>query len=468
MKRKLTVGMMLFVMCVGVFAGWKETSGGMAQQTSVPVKTKLVWQSDSCFKRHEAYFNRVLEEKNLPYELEIVTEDTKTTEQQADLKTVLWTWKDTYDMTEEIKQGEFLALDSYLDSEEGQVIRQSLPENIWKTYQVGGNAYTVLTTGFVPKQTVYIWDRELAEKYDVHPETWNERIWEYADELKKVQEGEADREAFTVIEGLERYGECLKGLTPVLGDCYPVYINEHAKDGKAGLLYEMPEYQEYEAGIKKLKETGVYQPNVVTESAQKESFLKVFTDFTTADGYAAYYESEGFWETHAWKELYQEPLWRLSVCAVETGIAADSDHPDEAFSFLCLLYEDKDLVNALTWGEEGRDYRLSGNTAEDVMNGTYLPARYTGNHLIAHAEVGQDENKEELYPKLLARCRNSRINGFDFSGKACEQELNALYQAYEECQASDFDREDRIEKCREAGADKILEEWNRQYLEWNK
>ena len=74
----------------------------------------------------------------------------------------------------------------------------------------------------MPKQTVYIWDRELAEKYDVHPETWNERIWEYADELKKVQEGEADREAFTVIEGLERYGECLKGLTPVLGDCYPV------------------------------------------------------------------------------------------------------------------------------------------------------------------------------------------------------------------------------------------------------
>ena len=81
----------------------------------------------------------------------------------------------------------------------------------------------------------------------------------------------------------------------------------------------MPEYQEYEAGIKKLKETGVYQPNVVTESAQKESFLKVFTDFTTADGYAAYYESEGFWETHTWKELYQEPLWRLSVCAVETA-----------------------------------------------------------------------------------------------------------------------------------------------------
>ena len=45
---------------------------------------------------------------------------------------------------------------------------------------------------------------------------------------------------------------------------------------------------------------------------------------------------------------------------------------------------------------------------------------------------------------------------------------SSRYQAYEECQASDFDREDRIEKCREAGADKILEEWNRQYLEWNK
>ena len=78
--------------------------------------------------------------------------------------------------------------------------------------------------------------------------------------------------------------------------------------------------------------------------------------------------------------------------------------------------------------------------------------------------MGQDENKRELYPKWLLECENSKIAGFEFSGKSCEKELEQIYSVYESGMPEENQK--RILQYRKAGADRVTEEWNRQYLAW--
>ncbi len=479
MKKLFTIFMGILI--VGMqLAGCRKTeevsqgSSQSAEQIEVRNEaevTKLVWQNSQYLGRHQAYFNQVLKEKNLPYEVEFIEEGSVGEGKEPDLREVPGDWENTYDLTEEILNGEFRELDEYLDTEEGKVIKESLPENVWDTYKVNGKQYTVLSVGFVPAKTVYIWDKELAEKYDVHPEEWSEKIWEHEEELQKVCEGEKGQDSFVTVEGLRLYSEHLKGMTQILGVCYPLVIQEMDETPKAALLYETPEYQEYLAGIQRLYEKGIYNPGA-EENVEREvkSFLKIDTDFKTKDSYLAWQE-EDFWDTHEVKELWKAPLWRLAVSAQEVGITSGSQHPEEAFSLLCKLYEDAELTNALMWGEEGKDYEVRGNTAVKPIAGGYIPALYVGNNFAAYAEVGQDEQKKELYPEWLKECGDSKINGFDFSGKGCMEELAKLYQIYGEQigksgQEALEQTDAFIQQCREAGADKVIEEWNRQYREW--
>lgn len=423
---------------------------------------KLVWQGDEWFGKHGDYFNQVLKEKNLPYEVEFVREGEGV--RQADLKSLTAVWKDTYDNTKEILAGEFTALDEWLDSEEGSVIKEAVPENVWDVYKVDGKQYTVLSVGFVPKKTVYIWNKKMAEAYDVHPENWSGKIWEYEADLKKICEGERETEDFAAVQGLAEYGEALENMTRILGVCYPFVINEEEEIPKAQVLYETPEYTEYLNGAQKLYDSKICKKEE-EDPLKIQPFLKIVTDFVTEEAYSRSWQlPEGYWDTYEVKELWTEPLWRFSVCAQEVGILEESLQKKEAFELLCRLYEDAELTNALMWGEKGKDYEVFGNTAEAPVRRGYIPAQYLGNNFIAYAEVGQDENKRELYPKWLLECENSKIAGFEFSGKSCEKELEQIYSVYESGMPEENQK--RILQYRKAGADRVTEEWNRQYLAW--
>ena len=67
----------------------------------------------------------------------------------------------------------------------------------------------------------------------------------------------------------------------------------------------------------------------------------------------------------------------------------------------------------------------------------------------------------------------SKISGFRFSGKGIEKELEkvvALNSLVYSGSAEEVikDMEQTIEKYKQAGIDKVIAEWNRQFAEWNK
>lgn len=461
-----------------VFMGCQKDTETERRQKKV---TKIVWQSEQDLHVREEYFNEVLKEKKLPYELEFVSKDTVKQGQIVDLLDTGWhLYEKSYDLTQDILDGKLIPLDEYLNTEEGRAIKDAFPENLWETYQVDGKQYTILSAGYVPKKTVYIWDKELAEKYDVHPEEWNERIWEYEEELLKVHQGENGAANFATISGLKQYSTNPIHMTSVLGGAYPIVINETDEDTKAEFLFETPEYQESLQGLKSLYEKGIYRPEI-EENPDRATriFLKIDSAFTSEGAYLSW-QPEDFWKTHEIKVVGKEDLCYVSCSARQTGITVDSKQPKEVFQFMCELYKDVDLTNALIWGEEGVNYTLYNKRAVHPKDKGYVPRMYVANDIMAYPEVGQDVNKKEVYPKILKETKDSKIKGFNFSGKMCEEELNAIWPLYRNVIISSYpvgeedvtgkemlyENEAIIKQYKDAGIDKVIDEWNRQFQEW--
>lgn len=470
-NRKKLMTLSLLLIFAGCMAGCTRQQEN--EQAKAEGKIEIVWQMELDLDSYEAYFNEVLEEKGYPYKVDFIMEAAKKKGQVVDLMEIGTTnWTKTYGVTEEILEGEVIALDEYFATEEGQELKATLPEVLWEAYQVDGQQYSILSTIGELYRTTYIWDETLAEEYDIQPEEWSEQIWEYEEELLKVKNGEAEKGKNTpVIDELTTtYLRNAIGMTKVLGYYFPIVIDENDEEIVAEFWYETEEYQETLKGMKKLYESGIYQPEIEGMGII-DSFLRIAPRFMTKEAYEQW-ETEEFWETHAVKVIAESTLWRFGCTAIETGITAESEKPEEVFRFMCALHTDPDLSNAIRWGKEGVRYEVQdGVVVKKGSNGEYLSYNRVGNSFIAHAKKGSDPEFRTVYPELIENARISKINGFNFQGKGCEKELEKVVQVsmdldYVNGEVYLTQHDMIIEQYKKAGIDKVIEEWNREYQEW--
>ncbi|WP_461815663.1 DUF3502 domain-containing protein [Faecalimonas sp.] len=437
--------------------------------------TKLVWQSEQRFWEHQNYFNQVLKEKGYPYEVEFVTSETVQKDQIVDLlETGMPTWAETYDTDKDAVEGRLLPLDDYLKTKEGKQIKDAVPEKIWDSYKIKGKQYTVVSPGIFPNRTVYIWDTTLAKKYNVHPENWDGDLWKYKEELLKVAKGEKKegRKNFAVVSDLLSYAEEMPETTKAMGIMYPIIFRENKNKVKAEFSYETPEYKRNLAGMREFYKMGLWRPELDGER-ETEYFLSVETQFRTKNAYLGFREPN-FWATHELKEFHMDKLWELSPSYIETGITTKSNHPEEAFGLLCALYTDKDLVNAIEWGEKGVNYDvIEGKAVKPMSQGEYIPHCVAGNQLLGYVEVNQDNNLKKIYPQMIDKAKVSKASGFRFSGKGIEKELEEIVALDSLVYSGNGDEviknmEQIIDKYKQSGIDKVIAEWNRQFEEWEK
>ena len=327
--------------------------------------------------------------------------------------------------------------------------------------------------GQLPYSVAYIWNTELAKKYDVHPETWTEDIWGYEEEFRKIaeQERKSGNENFFAVSDLLMYSEEITGLTHALGIMYPIVIQEEEENPRAEFLYETEYYQESLTKIRKFYELGLC--NQEKENRGIEPFFRIETVFQTKNGYLAFQEDD-FWDTHEVKTIYQKAMWELGNPHRELGITTESRKVEDAFDLLYLMYTDRELVNALSWGEEGVNYEVvDGKSVEPGTEKGYIPRKSCGNMLLAYPEVNSDKNLGKLYPTEMEKATMSKLSGFHFHGESVKQELDAVSKLGELVYARDErlvleDMEQIIQAYKEAGIDKIVEEWNRQFSEWKR
>ena len=247
-------------------------------------------------------------------------------------------------------------------------------------------------------------------------------MWKYKEELLKVAEGEkkAGRKNFATVSGLLMYAKEIPETTGAMGVMYPIIFRENTNKVEAEFLYETPEYKRNLAGMREFYKARLWRPEIESER-ESEYFLSVETIFWSKNAYLGF-QKPNFWDTHEVKEIYREKVWELSIALKETGITTESKHPEEAFDLLCALYTDKDLVNAIEWGEKGVNYDVvDGKAVKPMTQGEYIPHFWVGNQLLGYVEVNQDNNLKEIYPQMIDKAKVSKASGFRFSGKGIEK-----------------------------------------------
>ena len=93
--------------------------------------------------------------------------------------------------------------------------------------------------------------------------------------------------------------------------------------------------------------------------------------------------------------------------------------------------------------------------------------------MLGYVEVNEDNNLKEIYPKEFEKTKESKASGFRFSAKGLEKELEKIAITDQEIFFDNSEKimknmEKNIERYKQAGIDKVIAEWNRQFAEWNK
>ncbi len=95
MRRRLLICILLGVVALT----------GCGKEKEKEKKIKLVWQSHEDLNRNAEYFNKILQEKGYPYEVEFVTSETVKDDQVVDImETGMESWVKPYDTDEDVRE----------------------------------------------------------------------------------------------------------------------------------------------------------------------------------------------------------------------------------------------------------------------------------------------------------------------------------------------------------------------------
>lgn len=155
--------------------------------------------------------------------------------------------------------------------------------------------------------------------------------------------------------------------------------------------------------------------------------------------------------------------------------------PEGAIDFLNLMYTDKDIVNLLAYGVEGKHYHFMANGTVDYPEGvnaqnSEYPCSQTwlfGNTFLDYVKVGNVPELYEIQARGNETARRSTAFGFIYDNSAVLSEVTACTRLVEQYSYGLMTGELSLdmlnefnEKLEDAGINKIIQEKQRQFDEW--
>jgi putative aldouronate transport system substrate-binding protein len=133
--------------------------------------------------------------------------------------------------------------------------------------------------------------------------------------------------------------------------------------------------------------------------------------------------------------LGQPYLSTSSVNALSWGVTSISKHPDVALKFINLLFTDKEVINLIIFGIEGRDYVKvdadhvkypDGQDASTVPYTAQLSCGVVGNQFIQYQMAGTDMADLKLWETENKNSAMSPAMGFTFDSSSVADEYSAV------------------------------------------
>ncbi len=187
-----------------------------------------------------------------------------------------------------------------------------------------------------------------------------------------------------------------------------------------------------------------------------------------------------------WCMGHSEPrLKTMGITACGTAIPASSLNPEKAMEFLTLLFTDEYVKNTSLLGIEGKHWVKKGDNNYDLPEG-YTKKADTGYESIAAYAAGSryiskvdptfPADTWEKWQEFTDSAIPSEALGFNFDPAPVAGEIAAVQNVYNEyipaLQVGELDpavkQPEAIAKMNSVGAERILEEAQKQYEQWKK
>ncbi|KRE50093.1 ABC transporter substrate-binding protein [Paenibacillus sp. Soil724D2] len=172
-----------------------------------------------------------------------------------------------------------------------------------------------------------------------------------------------------------------------------------------------------------------------------------------------------------------------SIANVMFSIAKNSKDPERAMMFLNLLYSDKELINLIDYGIEGKHYVKKGDLISfpngvDTQNATYSPNHgwEWGNQFLSYIWETDPVSLWKDQADFNKSSKKSKALGFSFTVDPVKTEVAAVQSVKDQFKLGletgtldpDKNLPEFISKMKASGMDKIIAEKQKQLDEWAK
>lgn len=389
-----------------------------------------------------------------------------------------------FDFTGQVAKGQLLPIDKLVD-QYGQDMKKTLDPSWWKAGMVKGNLYAIpVNQGYVMELGIMM-RKDLVDKYKI----------DFAN-LKSLDDFDS------VLKTIKDKEPGIVPITPrfiggTLAEAFPFYDPLTDKLGvlpgndnnlKVVNLYEMPEYADLVKKMRSWYNAGYIQQDVLASNTMGVDLIKSKKAFAMESpnipGSAPIQFVPPLGMEMAFSKTNEAVATTRDVAANMMSISSTSKNPEKAMAFMNLLYTDKEIVNLLDNGIEGKHYvKKSENTTDfppgvTPDNSGYFPmwAYLFGNQFLGYLPSAMDPNFWNIMQKANAEGKKSKAFGFSFNADSVKSEVAAVnnvvkqYKAGLENGAVDPDKvlPEFISKLKASGIDKIIAEKQKQLDEWAK
>ena len=359
-----------------------------------------------------------------------------------------------------VDNGYLIPLNDYLASDNGTALYNCFEQKYWdKATDNDGNIYGLYTSYASDAPSSIDFYPEVAEEFGYDIDSFNGDIFSLEEVLKQIYDetGEA---------GLS-YTDIKDNMCEFIGfsQLYcGIYINETT--GLAENIFENEDFISLSETFSRWQEEGYMDD--LDDQLENDKVLCEISNYTA------------LFKTDSIQKIAANAYQTNSYLNGGMGITSTSQHPDEAFTLLSLLFSDPEYAEIICCGQEGRNYQINDEGVYE-LSPEYPPFLERHEYMAVPANpfiapVVASENGED-YPDKLEKFTNmyqyverSAVYGKELDLSEMTEELEQIKSIYDQYGGLFFgeysDVEATIEEANgrleQAGITDVIEEINRQ------
>ncbi|GFZ75760.1 ABC transporter substrate-binding protein [Paenibacillus marchantiophytorum] len=393
---------------------------------------------------------------------------------------IAWTSFWMFNYAQNARRGAFAQIDDLLPKVAPE-LKKSMPDLVWEALKVDGKTYSILNYQTITNKEGFLIQKRFADKYGLDASKIK-KIKDIEPFLEKIKANEPDIIPFalTRLGNFQSMETTYNNLEYISNEAIVGIYRDDAKTKVVDVI-QTPEYKEYLDLMNSWYKKGLINKDAPTVKAlddrKKAGQLAVTFHNVLKPGREVEEKNASGGQDIVTIPTSSPFVGTNTIIQSMQAISKTSGNPERALMFLNLLNTNKELLNLVSYGIEGKHYtRLSANTIKLTDNSGYNPNQtwVFGNGFLADMQQGQNQEVRDLTLKENSEAKSSPILGFTFDPGPVQSEIANIQAVNDEygpalntgAISSDQKLAQYIEQRKKAGIDKVVAEVQKQLDAW--